>query len=69
MTSIEHLRLALDELEHRVEQAKDPADRRRFTLDLTLLEREVALQEDRVVAMDQALRLIRKRLHRLRTLA
>jgi hypothetical protein len=64
--NLDHLRLQLDDLEHRAEESRDPLDRRRLALECTALERSIATVEEgleRDIAMLEA---IRKRLRRLR---
>jgi len=65
--SVEHLRLALDELEHRAEAAKSVAERRRLLLDVVALERSLAAARARSPAQSRVVEAIGKRLHRLRT--
>ena len=64
--NLDHLRVQLDDLEHRAEDARDSLDRRRLIMECTALERSIgALQEglERDLAMVEA---VRKRLRRLR---
>ena len=68
VASFEHLRLQLDELEHRVEETNSPSERRRFMLDVVALERALAVAEDRLALESQQAENIRKRLRRLRAL-
>ncbi len=65
-TSLEHLRLQLDELEHRVEETHTVSARRRFMLDVVALERALAAAEDSLAVQNQQVENIRKRLRRLR---
>ncbi len=67
--NLDHLRLQLDELEHRADDARDAADRRQISLECTALERSIVAVEqefERNIAMLEA---IRKRLRRLRARA
>lgn len=67
--NLDHLRLQLDELEHRADDARDAADRRQVSLECTALERSIVVVEqelERNIAMLEALR---KRLRRLRARA
>jgi hypothetical protein len=66
MASFEHLRLRLDELEHRAEETRDTGDRRRFLLDVVALERALAVAEERLALETQQAETLRKRLRRLR---
>lgn len=64
--NLDHLRLQLDQLEHRVEETRDPNELRRIFAECTALERDIATLEEemqRNIAMMDA---IRKRLRRLR---
>lgn len=64
--NVDHLRLQLDDLEHRSETARNALDRRRLIVECTALERSIgALQEglQRDLAVLEA---ARKRLRRLR---
>ncbi len=68
VTSLEHLRLQLDELEHRVEETHTVGARRRFMLDVVALERALAAAEDSLAVQNQQAENIRKRLRRLRAM-
>lgn len=64
--SLEHLRLQLDELEHRVEETRTVSARRRFMLDVVALERALAAAEESLALQSHQAENIRKRLRRLR---
>lgn len=66
--SIEHLRLRLDELEHRAEGARTVAQRRRLLLDVVALERSLGAAQERLTIETQQVETIRKRLRRLRAI-
>ena len=65
-TPIEHLRLQLDELEHRAEELRNPDDRRRLMLDVIALERALGAAHERLALELQLVEAIRKRVRRLR---
>jgi hypothetical protein len=65
--SVEHLRLALDELEHRAQAVRDVAERRRLLLDVVALERMLGTADGRDADRSRQVENIRRRLHRLRT--
>lgn len=67
--NIDHLRLQLDELEHRVDEHRDADARRRIATDCVSLERAVEAAEERVRAETALLEQLRKRLKRLRARA
>ena len=67
--NIDHLRLQLDELEHRVDEHRDADARRRVATDCVSLERAVEAAEERVRAETALLEQLRKRLKRLRARA
>ncbi len=64
--SIAHLRLQLDELEHRAETASTVAARRMLLLEVVALERSLGATHERIKLDPRELELIRKRLRRLR---
>lgn len=64
--NLDHLRLQLDELEHRAEGARSRVDRSRIIVECTAIERSIASVREsleRDLAMIEA---VRKRLRRLR---
>ena len=65
--SVEHLRLALDELEHRAQAVRDVAERRRLLLDVVALERALGAADGRDSQRCRQIENFRRRLHRLRT--
>ncbi|HQZ44761.1 MAG TPA: hypothetical protein PK042_01535 [Usitatibacteraceae bacterium] len=67
--NVDHLRLRLDELEHRVDDARDAADRRQISLECTALERSIVAVEEEFERNLAMLEAIRKRLRRLRARA
>ena len=62
----DHLRLQLDDLEHRAEDTRDPLDRRRILMECTALERSIAAVHETLERDLAAIEAIRKRLRRLR---
>ncbi|MBL0141619.1 MAG: hypothetical protein IPP91_06015 [Betaproteobacteria bacterium] len=64
--NLDHLRLQLNDLEHRSENARDPLDVRRITVECTALERSIATVEEELQQSIAMLEGIRKRLRRLR---
>jgi len=67
--NVDHLRLRLDELEHRVDDSRDAADRRQISLECTALERSIVAVEEEFERNLAMLEAIRKRLRRLRARA
>lgn len=67
--NVEHLRLQLDDLERRVEETRDPMERRRIGMECTVLERAVAAVEEELARDISTLETIRSRLRRLRARA
>jgi predicted nucleic acid-binding Zn-ribbon protein len=67
--NLDHLRLQLDELEHRAENTRDPLEWRRITVECTALERSIVTVEDELERDIALLEAIRKRLRRLRARA
>jgi predicted RNase H-like nuclease (RuvC/YqgF family) len=67
--NVEHLRLQLDELERRVEETRDPMERRRIGMECTVLERAVAVVEEELARDISTLEALRNRLRRLRARA
>lgn len=64
--NLDHIRLQLDDLEHRAEETRDLLERRRIFMECAALERSIAVVEEefeRDIAMLEA---VRKRLRRLR---
>jgi hypothetical protein len=64
--NLDHLRLQLDDLEHRAEDTRDPLERRRIFSECTALERSVATVEESLERDIAMLEAVRKRLRRLR---
>jgi hypothetical protein len=64
--NLDHLRLQLDELEHRSENARDSLEVRRIAVECTALERSIATVEEELERDIAMLEAIRKRLRRLR---
>ena len=64
--NLDHLRLQLDELEHRADDARDAADRRQVSLECTALERSIVAVEQELERNLAMLEAVRKRLRRLR---
>ena len=67
--NLEHLRLQLDDLERRVEETRDPMERRRIGMECTVLERTVATVEEGLARDIAMLEVLRNRLRRLRARA
>jgi predicted RNase H-like nuclease (RuvC/YqgF family) len=67
--NLEHLRLQLDDLERRVEETRDPMERRRIGMECTVLERTVATVEEELAREIAMLEALRNRLRRLRARA
>jgi predicted nucleic acid-binding Zn-ribbon protein len=67
--NLDHLRLQLDDLEHRADDARDAADRRQIGLECTALERSIVTVEEELERNIAMLEGIRKRLRRLRARA
>lgn len=67
--NVEHLRLQLDDLERRVEETRDPMERRRIGMECTVLERTVATAEEDLARDISILEALRSRLRRLRARA
>lgn len=67
--NLEHLRLQLDDLERRVEETRDPMERRRIGMECSMLERSVATVEEDLARDMAALESLRNRLRRLRARA
>jgi len=67
--NVEHLRLQLDDLERRVEETRDPMERRRIGMECTVLERAVATAEEDLARDISILETLRNRLRRLRARA
>jgi len=67
--NVEHLRLQLDDLERRVEETRDPMERRRIGMECTVLERAVAVVEEELARDISTLEALRNRLRRLRARA
>jgi hypothetical protein len=67
--NLDHLRVQLDELERRAEEARDAEDWRRIVVECTALERSIGTAEDELERDLAALEGIRKRLHRIRARA
>jgi hypothetical protein len=64
--NVDHLRLQLDELEHRAEIARDPLEKRRITVECVALERAIVLVEENLERDIGMLESVRLRLRRLR---
>lgn len=67
--NLDHLRLQLDELEHRAEDTRDPMEWRRIIVECTALERSIVTVEEELERNIAMLEAIRKRLRRLRARA
>lgn len=67
--NVEHLRQQLDDLERRVEETRDPMERRRIGMECTVLERTVATVEEDLARDISMLETLRNRLRRLRARA
>lgn len=67
--NFDHLRQHLDDLEHRADDARDPADRRQIGLECTAMERSIVAVEQELERNMAMLEAIRKRLRRLRARA
>ncbi|MCM2327771.1 MAG: hypothetical protein NDI88_07790 [Lysobacter sp.] len=67
--NVDHLRLQLDDLERRVEETRDPMERRRIGMECTVLERTVAIIEEDLARDISMLETLRNRLRRLRARA
>ncbi len=67
--NLDHLRLQLDDLEHRAEDTRDPMDWRRIIVECTALERSIVTVEEELERNIAMLEAIRKRLRRLRARA
>ena len=67
--NLDHLRLQLDDLEHRAEDTRDPMEWRRIIVECTALERSIATVEEELERNIAMLEAIRKRLRRLRARA
>lgn len=67
--NVDHLRLQLDDLEHRADDARDAASRRQIGLECTALERSIVTVEQELERSIAMLEAIRKRLRRLRARA
>jgi len=66
---LDHLRLQLDQLEHRAEDTRDPVEWRRIVVECTALERSIVTVEEELERDIAMLEAIRKRLRRLRARA
>jgi len=66
---LDHLRLQLDDLEHRAEDTRDPMEWRRIIVECTALERSIVTVEEELERNIAMLEAIRKRLRRLRARA
>lgn len=64
--NVDHLRLQLDELEHRVEDTRDPVDRRRIIMECTAIERSIVSVHDALERDLATIEAVRQRLRRLR---
>ncbi len=64
--NFDHLRIQLDELERRAENARDAFEWRRIVGECTVLERSVAALEDDLQRDITMLETVRKRLRKLR---
>jgi predicted nucleic acid-binding Zn-ribbon protein len=64
--NLDHVRLQLDELEHRADETRDPLEWRQIGLECTALERAIATIEEELGREMGLLEAIRKRLRRLR---
>jgi len=67
--NLDHLRLQLDDLERRVEETRDPMERRRIGMECTVLERTVVTIEEDLAREMAMLATLRNRLRRLRARA
>ena len=67
--NLDHLRLQLDQLEHRAEDTRDPVEWRRIVVECTALERSIVTVEEELERDIAMLEAIRKRLRRLRARA
>lgn len=67
--NLDHLRLQLDDLEHRAEDTRDPMEWRRIIVECTALERSIVTVEEELERNIAVLEAIRKRLRRLRARA
>ena len=67
--NLDHLRLQLDNLEHRAEDTRDPIEWRRIIVECTALERSIVTVEEELERTIAMLEAIRKRLKRLRARA
>jgi predicted nucleic acid-binding Zn-ribbon protein len=67
--NLDHLRLQLDDLEHRAEDTRDPMEWRRIIVECTALERSIVTVEEEMERNIAMLEAIRKRLRRLRARA
>ncbi|HEX4943388.1 MAG TPA: hypothetical protein VFV55_03480 [Usitatibacteraceae bacterium] len=67
--NLDHIRLQLDELEHRAEETRDPMEMRRINLECTALERSIVIVEEEFERNIAMLEAVRKRLRRLRARA
>jgi len=67
--NLDHLRLQLDDLEHRAEDTRDPMEWRRIIVECTALERSIVTVEEELERNIAMLEAIRKRLRRLRARA
>jgi predicted nucleic acid-binding Zn-ribbon protein len=64
---LEHIRLQIDELEHRAEEVSGPQERRRLTLDCIAIERSLVALEERLAQDAEYVARYRQRLKRIRT--
>ncbi len=64
--NLDHLRLQLDDLEHRSEDTRDPMEWRRIIVECTALERSIVTVEEELERNIAMLEAVRKRLRRLR---
>jgi len=67
--NLDHLRLQLDDLEHRAENTRDPMEWRRIIVECTALERSIVTVEEELERDIAMLEAVRKRLRRLRARA
>lgn len=64
--NLDHIRLRLDELEHRAEEARNRVDRSRIIVECTAMERSIASVAESLERDLAAVEAVRKRLRRLR---
>ena len=64
--NLDHIRLRLDELEHRAEEARSRVDRSRIIVECTAMERSIASVAESLERDLAAVEAVRKRLRRLR---